>query len=108
MAANNEQTGTVSKAQIKAWKNKYGEIFQFTVKKEGKDINGYFKAPNANTIMAMSEFAESDKAKAMQILFVNTRIHVDPEVETDDAVRLAMIAEVRKLWKNYSVAVKKL
>ena len=102
------QNKIATPAKIKSWKQQYGEVYRFRVVKDSKEIEGYFKAPSADTIMAMAEFAESDKAKAMNILYTNTKIEVDPVVDSDDAVRLAMIAKVRTLWKNYSVAVKKL
>lgn len=97
-----------SAAQIKSWKQTHGSVYHFSVIKDKKEINGYFKAPSMDTIMAMAEFAESDKAKALSILYTNTKIQVDPEVDTDDPIRLSMMKNIQALWKNYTVRVKKL
>jgi len=107
--------------QIDAWKKEHNvaeihEIIVLKPKAEQKDTKkiefdefyAYAKKPSIQVLGLVRKFEESDPAKSWEILYSNTKIHVDTEIENDDELKMAVIAQMTNLFTHYLSSVKKL
>ena len=102
--------GGVTPAQLGAWKQRWGEVYAFSIKSddEGTVVTGYFKKPDLITIAASATKAEADPVGSGIIVFENCWLGGDESIRTNDEQKFAAIREVNKLFRIRAVEVKKM
>lgn len=101
--------GGVSQAQLKQWKNRWGEVTQISVKTDdGRTLYGYFKKPDLETIAASTRFIDTDPVKGGVIVMENCWLGGDEAIKTDDEAKFSVILRVNKLFKVLETEVKKM
>lgn len=93
---------TVTKEQIKQWKEKYGELFQITV--EGKSC--ILRKPNRKDLSYAS--VVKDPIKMSEALLNNLWMAGDEDIKTDDTLFMAVVNKMDEVLKVKEAEVKKL
>ena len=93
---------TVTKEQIKEWKEKYGELFQITV--EGKSC--ILRKPNRKDLSYAS--VVKDPIKMSEVLLNNLWVEGDEDIKTDDTLFMAVVNKMDEVLKVKEAEVKKL
>jgi len=101
---------SVTEAQIKQWKQRWGNVAQITVTidDEGNKATGFFKKPGLDTIAAAATRMGSDPIGSGRIVFENCWLGGDEIIKTNDEALFAIILEVNKLFKYRTTEVKNL
>lgn len=101
----------ITAAQIKQWKQKYGEVHQMDVPvdDEGKDVAvGYFRKPSMETIQAVAKVGNSDPVKGGLVLFNHCWLGGDERFNTDDELKISAMKPLGALFRVRQASIKKL
>lgn len=102
----------ITEAQIKQWKEKFGEVFQIETPLDDKKKEvaiSFYKKPNLKIISMASQFAEKDPIKVGEIIYQNCLLGGDKEtLDSNDEARLSVIRELGQLFKVRTSTIKKL
>jgi len=101
---------------IDKWKEEHDvknieELKVERVSEDGKNKEYFFayaKRPTIQVLGLVKKFEESDPAKSWEILYDNTKIVADPEIEADEELKMAVIIQMTKIFTHHEVEVKKL
>lgn len=98
----------ITDAQIKNWKNTWGDVYQIDVTiVEGDIATAYFRKPDLNIIAAASLHSE-DNIKSGLILFENCWLGGDDRIQKSDEAKLAATIRLAPLFKIPEASIKKL
>lgn len=118
----NNQTlpGGITQAQLKSWKDKYGEVFAIDIPvtdltkeeiaagKIAEQVTGYFRKPNLQIIGMAAKIVDSDPIKAYRHQFDNCWLGGDPLFHSNEEVMYAAMLAVNALFKVRIASIKNL
>ncbi len=103
-----KEIGKATKAEITAFKAKYGEVHEIKSVKNGKTHYTYVRKPDLNIISAAAKYADSDPVQSGTIMLNSTRIGGSEAVLDDAEMKLGVIQYIGQIFKVVEAEGKKL
>ncbi|MDN3621346.1 hypothetical protein QWY81_17900 [Polaribacter undariae] len=93
------KAGNVSKAQLEAWKKKYGKVFKISVKVSEKDTAiGYLRTPNRDhKAIGLSLYHQNKILETGEFLLQNCWLGGDDRLKDDEKVADSAAIQANKI-----------
>ncbi len=113
----------VTQELIDEWKRIWKGVTLITVKKvvkvpstgsgteeteETKEYHGFFRKPDLKVMSAAGTFSKSDPLKSGEVFYNNCKLKVDPEMDSDDELKVSAMLQVAQLFIIHETEVKNL
>ncbi len=104
----------ITQDMVDEWKRLYKGVSIITVTKKATDTseekvyNGFFRRPDLKILSAAGSFADSDPIKSGSVMFDNCKLKLDPEMESDDEIKMTAITKLNGIFKLHEAEVKNL
>ncbi len=93
-----------TEAQIKEWKNKYGDVFEVLV----EDKKCYLRKPDRKILGLATSVGQKNPMKFNEVILHNCWLAGDEEIKTDDDYFLGVGAKLETLIQIKEAEIKKL
>ncbi len=94
----------VSKEQIHAWKEQYGDVFKVSV----DDKSAYLRSPDRKTLSYASSVGSKDPLKFNEIILNGCWLAGDEELKTNDSYFLAVSGKLSEIIQVKEAKLEKL
>jgi hypothetical protein len=85
--------------QLQELVRKHGTVYPVYVTKDDRVFAGLFKKPNLTIMGAAAAAGTSNPLRTGEVLYTNCKLVADPEMDSDEEVKLAAINQVGKLFR---------
>lgn len=96
---NRQLPTNVTEEQLQELVRKHGTVYPVYVKKDDRTVCGLFKKPDLAIMGAAASAGTNDPVKAGQLIYNSCKLVVDPEMDSDDEVKMAAMNQVGKLFR---------
>lgn len=89
----------VTAEQLQELVRKHGTVYPVYVRKDERVITGLFRKPDLAVMGAAASAGTHDPIAGGRVIYNTCKLVVDPEMDSDDEVRLAATGQVGKLFR---------
>lgn len=89
----------VTAEQVQQFVNRHKQVFPVRVPKDGQTYVGLFRKPKLSDMSAAAAIGQGDPIGAGELLYNQCKLACDPEMDSDDEVRMAAINGVSKIFR---------